>query len=100
VPPPILPPFPTRRSSDLIVSGGLNHAAEHVPLALIDTARKRPAARHAIAARNARGASGREYVGRGDQRPSRPAPDALLAFDRPRSEEHTSELQSLRHLVC
>src|ERR1035438_5050916 len=32
----------------------------------------------------------------GDTRPSSP----LVAESDPRSEEHTSELQSLRHLVC
>src|SRR5438045_4764786 len=26
--------------------------------------------------------------------------DEIILFDQPRSEEHTSELQSLRHLVC
>src|SRR5438045_5330184 len=29
-----------------------------------------------------------------------PGPRAVGPRDRPRSEEHTSELQSLRHLVC
>src|SRR5436853_7866172 len=30
----------------------------------------------------------------------RPGRDPRLATEQPRSEEHTSELQSLRHLVC
>src|SRR5947199_3845028 len=40
-------------------------------------------------------------AGRRPEGAAPPAPAALVAHGRgPRSEEHTSELQSLRHLVC
>src|SRR5437016_11051076 len=38
-------------------------------------------------------------MGPGDSPQSRLI-DAFIAFDKPRSEEHTSELQSLTNLVC
>src|ERR1039458_1285528 len=38
--------------------------------------------------------------GRGSRRPSVPPSPARSSHRRWRSEEHTSELQSLRHLVC
>src|SRR5437899_8658946 len=55
-----------------------------------------------------RGSLGEHEPDREDHHPHRPRGDADLAFDAqrlgsggdPRSEEHTSELQSLRHLVC
>src|SRR5205814_5420318 len=85
-PPDALHSFPTRRSSDLIPTGGEE---------LDDGARLREFVVEGV---------GLEHL---TQRPRRlPAdldPDArslsLGSFTQ-RSEEHTSELQSLRHLVC
>src|SRR5205814_3083790 len=88
-----LHPFPTRRSSDLLVIGGIGAT---------DGAVEEPW-----------GASGR-VRGRGHQRRRMPVNGYLdhvgeldAAAGQPskvlqvvRSEEHTSELQSLRHLVC
>src|SRR5437899_9166154 len=75
--PPALHPFPTRRSSDLsAISAGRSRLALESPLRL-----------GALAPRIA--ASGPECSCR----------ESHTSF-RPRSEEHTSELQSLRHLVC
>src|SRR5438045_5430255 len=91
-PPPISTLFPTRRSSDL--------ASECI---------RRIPPRRLLRGRFA-GSGGREFPGR--QPPSRrhentspPAKPPLrlsaLRCGWPyRSEEHTSELQSLRHLVC
>src|SRR5437763_5457711 len=62
--------FPTRRSSDLARPRRALH-------------RRLPPARR-----------------RGDGRPSAPGRDLLDAEGRPRSEEHTSELQSPMYLVC
>src|SRR5690606_39952449 len=38
--------------------------------------------------------------GRRGARPTRPGPNPIGQGDRPRSEEHTSELQSRENLVC
>src|SRR5205814_9543693 len=84
--PPALPPFPTRRSSDL---------------------RERP--RSALRPRvSPRATSARAHHSRNVLRAGPSAPAGVPSFEhhRParaavrRSEEHTSELQSLRHLVC
>src|SRR5947199_6701677 len=40
------------------------------------------------------------FDGRCIERPRKIKHSQLVQFSRPRSEEHTSELQSLRHLVC
>src|SRR5204863_7370308 len=89
-PPRALPPFPTRRSSDLIVrrpAGELviaRAAGERVGFG--------PAAERivpAVARERVRVASAAEHVG---------SDSDTLAGDR--SEEHTSELQSRRDLVC
>src|SRR5438045_4473775 len=67
---PALPSFPTRRSSDLL---------GHPPLG--DLHHDRGAVRDL-------------------ERAVRPDHGAVGVAHRERSEEHTSELQSLRHLVC
>src|SRR5262245_64529088 len=59
--------------------------ADRSPSGLPETKRTRDKLRH-------EGRIGK--VGELDQ------PDAVAVGDRSRSEEHTSELQSLRHLVC
>src|SRR5262245_64588460 len=75
--------FPTRRSSDLITSNGKGRSENKPvplkgtpPLALDLGVRTDPEAR---------------ALRRGER---------LYSSKRRRSEEHTSELQSLRHLVC
>src|SRR5205814_9688359 len=92
-----LPPSPTRRSSDLgpldwtdadIVRGGpCDPNGPLVPPPSVGEPIARPAPSHLPAAP-----------------PSRPRahlpPGARLDPAHGRSEEHTSELQSLRHLVC
>src|SRR5262249_62417315 len=76
--PPALPPFPTRRSSDL------------------RAAPRRSSPRS--------GASGRRSSANGSRRPRAPPARRRAGGARgrrePRSEEHTSELQSLTNLVC
>src|SRR5262245_63104229 len=87
-----LPSFPTRRSSDLALAGGIFH---------------RESRRHAIAFRGGDGPrSTRRSVGRvGTAKHLLRCKRAMAGtVGEParvgRSEEHTSELQSLRHLVC
>src|SRR5438045_486350 len=97
VAPPVLHSFPTRRSSDL----GAERRIPGEPLELERGGRRAARERH-----------GRR---RHDQRELRGHDQLSRKFDRnhdhghgrrrdthhdPRSEEHTSELQSLRHLVC
>src|SRR5262249_58698297 len=82
-PPRALPSFPTRRSSDLHARGLQPGAGG---LALLD-----PAGQFA----GAGGATGVD----GDECPERTFPASFSKFV-PRSEEHTSELQSLTNLVC
>src|SRR5205814_8174429 len=81
-----LPSFPTRRSSDLG-----KHLARHPPLLGSPgrDIRRRVDPPHASLRPAARAHDDRQEQGPGVRR----------AQDR-RSEEHTSELQSLRHLVC
>src|SRR5262245_59448646 len=95
-----LPPFPTRRSSDLrplsraAVRLAVHRAAEHEPALL---ALPHPTHGQALGAlpQGRQGVHAHCACGAGGERPAdRPA--ALGT----RSEEHTSELQSLRHLVC
>src|SRR5205814_3733487 len=84
-----LPSFPTRRSSDLAADPGVRAEAVrvlHERRAHADGGHRTP---HG-AVRGRREGPGREP---GDRR----AGETLRAL---RSEEHTSELQSLRHLVC
>src|SRR5262245_5488921 len=89
--------FPTRRSSDLDVAGRFSAARLRPPrrvarlrvrlegTSLLDADGDGGAADRHARARGSRAHAGRHGAGR--PRPSR-------------SEEHTSELQSLRHLVC
>src|SRR5690606_41749677 len=74
-----LPPFPTRRSSDLD-RGQADRQPDH---RRPDLALARDRGDDAVA---------------GAQQPVRPGPAVRAA--RPRSEEHTSELQSRENLVC
>src|SRR5205814_8536687 len=95
IPPRYLPPFPTRRSSDLYENSSRSH---FFGTDIWSTA-------------NPANSQGTGWVGRYLSTLSPPL-DPLIAWnttgDTPhamqypglRSEEHTSELQSLRHLVC
>src|SRR5207253_11146233 len=97
---PILPPFPTRRSSDLEVSDRIIHnlvgeqpaktamPAEDAIVVTYDL----PTAEAAILL------SGGKVKGLVTDFGSKTSHTAILA--RARSEEHTSELQSRGHLVC
>src|SRR5262249_56338080 len=83
-PPQLLPPFPTRRSSDL------------APLAAAIMAP--PLQGEAISPVPARTA---KQIVAPRERPAAPRPtEALAPQSETRSEEHTSELQSLTNLVC
>src|SRR5205814_8274014 len=78
-----LPSFPTRRSSDLLVR--------------LDGRRRRDGDRHD----SARHSGGADRAARRDpDRRGEPLLEEERRRRRIRSEEHTSELQSLRHLVC
>src|SRR5205814_8861287 len=81
--------FPTRRSSDL--GGGSVEArrADH---------QHHDVGRPCIVGRRAGGR--RHGAARKHSRASRRARYVLARVEMHRSEEHTSELQSLRHLVC
>src|SRR5437899_9168898 len=76
--PPTCPLFPTRRSSDL--SSQLSGSGVRTPRSVITAVG--PAPRNPWRAR---------------EPGPRPCPTVVT---KSRSEEHTSELQSLRHLVC
>src|SRR5437899_8896451 len=80
---PHLPSFPTRRSSDLarFVTDTFGLPTITDILTELDKPGRDPRPEF----KTATFADGVEKIGRGS---------------RPRSEEHTSELQSLRHLVC
>src|SRR5205823_12167890 len=97
--PPHLPSFPTRRSSDLSTCVRHRPPSGAATLSLTATRAARP--RPAALCRN--NASGLEIVmineprGRIDYEESGTGPTVVLV---PRSEEHTSELQSLAYLVC
>src|SRR5205814_9799853 len=92
-----LPSFPTRRSSDLVTS--VSHGPSSTPSAGGGSSSQkwkhrpsgwRPEASFLTSERLAR-----------DFRPQLSEPVQHHRDPRPeRSEEHTSELQSLRHLVC
>src|SRR5205823_14799169 len=95
--PRALPSFPTRRSSDLASTGdpfALEIAAERrTPRFLVRTA-------GALALRHLEAQIGAAYP-QAELRSLAPGDDPAVA--RPperRSEEHTSELQSLAYLVC
>src|SRR5205823_10201373 len=92
---PHLHSFPTRRSSDL--SGLLAMRDGKVPenhdLLKISCIRLKS---YTVSHRGARCRAG----GRIRDRPRSSAPARLLLENRRRSEEHTSELQSLAYLVC
>src|SRR5205823_12639156 len=90
--PPTLHSFPTRRSSDLSSRGGIASDGEHTrsDAATVPEPGGAPQRRHGRA-----GAPG------GVRRAGRAGAGALADLgDRARSEEHTSELQSLAYLVC
>src|SRR5205814_8480546 len=95
-----LPSFPTRRSSDLHPATGI--AAEPTRCAVFSRAAieaaiaEAPPIAFVIARRLALRV--RQLVDRLDDRSARSVQARLIEFLR--SEEHTSELQSLRHLVC
>src|SRR5205814_8855532 len=88
--PPDLPSFPTRRSSDLRPLSQLRRPARAKGRDARGNDGVRPAA--------AGGARERDY--RRVVRRRRPSVHRRAAGETRRSEEHTSELQSLRHLVC
>src|SRR5205814_10558988 len=97
---PTPPPFPTRRSSDLIISGGQPRDLQLV-VALIAPEPRLAIIGLGVAGQPRRNAA--RMVGGVLHRfkPQRRA-EALACEQRAvadRSEEHTSELQSLRHLV-
>src|SRR5205823_14738353 len=83
-----LPSFPTRRSSDLRALPDGERAREHSPA-------------HALARAKPRMFEPRERAGRVPKsRPCETRSVRVSGFGPPRSEEHTSELQSLAYLVC
>src|SRR5205823_8468208 len=95
-PPPHLPSFPTRRSSDLLTTHHSPLTTHHFSLTpppslniltLRATAALTPTERtlHALSRLPCAHLTGKR---------------ACLPLDRRRSEEHTSELQSLAYLVC
>src|SRR5205814_10633223 len=84
--------FPTRRSSDLVLLAcglDLKERLEACAVALRLRKLRLGAGERGFGSRS------RHLKGRGIDREHR-----LPLRDRRRSEEHTSELQSLRHLVC
>src|SRR5205814_9199105 len=90
IPPPPLHSFPTRRSSDL--DGVHRFHLEPGPAAPPGRVRRREILdHHAFVPGLHRRVEHRARVG---------GADLARDYVRPRSEEHTSELQSLRHLVC
>src|SRR5205814_8558482 len=88
-PHPHLPSFPTRRSSDLL----LGHTRRIIRLGEEDLVAATPDGVRVI-----------DYSGKTQQREAEDIEWDLSAAEKEgyphRSEEHTSELQSLRHLVC
>src|SRR5262245_46017679 len=92
-----LPSFPTRRSSDLAPDGqppGPRGPRAHRHRG--GGVRGRRGARRPLA----RGRRGAPVARHRPDRDRAPREVQLDHLDPPRSEEHTSELQSLRHLVC
>src|SRR5262249_61936356 len=91
--PPPLPSFPTRRSSDLV--GALrNTGLPRIGFSEIAGGARKAPAPHLLVVRGCR---------RFTEEPAQPLIAAVCAeLDRRgrRSEEHTSELQSLTNLVC
>src|SRR5262245_65285017 len=81
--------FPTRRSSDLRISNGRSRLSSAAMKSLdsFSLGGTAPSRRVMRTARESRG-------------PPRSTPLRGRHGDGRRSEEHTSELQSLRHLVC
>src|SRR5207253_4942391 len=100
LPPPPLPPFPTRRSSDLSADAILRLAGgANGRVACLDLQR-RDERLHKVELANrtdvlAECRAAKQAV---DQKRSREVGDDDPRC--PRSEEHTSELQSRGHLVC
>src|SRR5205814_10441272 len=89
-PPLTLHSFPTRRSSDL-VTFQFGEQADETELDFAGRRGTHRDQREPLLVRH-------RLVGRGEARIAQRRGGA--GHDRPRSEEHTSELQSLRHLVC
>src|SRR5205814_8837059 len=95
-PPPYLPSFPPRRSSDLVVcsaralqAAAIVHSRAFPRISVHRLSPRRTCFHPRIAGRSDSGAH-----------TTRPTYPRLCARACSRSEEHTSELQSLRHLVC
>src|SRR5205814_10421696 len=89
--PPHLPSFPTRRSSDLNRKLNFTVAFNYGGRAeIVD------AVRDIVASGVAADKVSEKTIQRHLYLPEMPDPDLVIR----RSEEHTSELQSLRHLVC
>src|SRR5205814_4883597 len=91
------PPFPTRRSSDLV---SYDPVRDFVPVVLVSTSPLLLVVRPMLPAKNvselialARGKPGALSFGSYGT-------GSINHLGAERSEEHTSELQSLRHLVC
>src|SRR5205814_10482293 len=98
--PPLYPPsFPTRRSSDLVPQSARRRSiVEH-----ITKVRVAAPARHLTLDAEAAARRMRHDVFLRDRLPETRPAGTGVEFRRgaeERSEEHTSELQSLRHLVC
>src|SRR5207249_11206192 len=93
-PTPLLPSFPTRRSSDLGAALAEHEQRAYASCAVASASSTRPLASYACASR---------CVSMGS-RPSSAGAARTAAIARPgwprRSEEHTSELQSRFDLVC
>src|SRR5205823_14929586 len=98
--PPALPPFPTRRSSDLEVAGpGRGHAAARGgDRERVGRRRVRLAAAAHLPGEREAGAGGQRLAGRQRERVRDGRRGAAVALQDLRSEEHTSELQSLAYL--
>src|SRR5262245_63071513 len=79
----VLHSFPTRRSSDLYLTGILSPDGS---ISLMGT--------------SSLASSPRMRTCTSGSDPDNTPPDLTLQLTTARSEEHTSELQSLRHLVC
>src|SRR5205814_9335238 len=95
--PRALPPFPTRRSSDLTPSSSTcGPAASTAP----STRRVRAASSACRRATTGKRTTTKSTTTRTVFLTLRRWRDRLAAPTIFRSEEHTSELQSLRHLVC
>src|SRR5205823_7210567 len=98
-PHPLLPSFPTRRSSDLGTVIGPYKLLEQIGeggFGVVFMAEQIQPIRRKVALKVIKpGMDTRRVVARFEAERQ-----ALALMDHPRSEEHTSELQSLAYLVC